>query len=293
MTTNTSNNSSIIQSLGDRMKSYEDTEKVIPWNYFIVRADGKTFSKYTSGFQKPFDGHFANAMQKTADDAMLFFNAQSAFVCSDEISLIFSRVCSEEEYNQIKSEGKELPVHCYNGRKEKICSLVSAKCSVLFNKHMMKELESMRTESKYKVGLLNKIEFGDAIFDARLMEFDEVHKYDLVNNIIWRSTYDCYRNCVSAYGRYLLGSSKTEGKSGKEMIEMMESADTSFKWENVSIYYKYGSISKKILVELENEKGEKYTRGKVENRSMNLINVLINEAFEMLTSKYWQNFSKF
>ena len=43
------------EGLGDRMKSYETTEIVSPNLPFIVRADGKTFSTYTRGLDKPFD----------------------------------------------------------------------------------------------------------------------------------------------------------------------------------------------------------------------------------------------
>jgi len=41
-------------SLGDRMKSYENDIKIPSYLPFIVRFDGKCFSKFTKGLKKTF-----------------------------------------------------------------------------------------------------------------------------------------------------------------------------------------------------------------------------------------------
>ena len=113
-------------SLGTRMKLYEQNEIIPPYQSFIIRSDGKGFSKYTSMLQKPFDNNFQTAIVHTANELLNFFNARSVFCCSDEISLVFSSVCSREEYEKlIASNEKNLPVHIYSGRRSKLESLIS------------------------------------------------------------------------------------------------------------------------------------------------------------------------
>jgi tRNA(His) guanylyltransferase len=57
------------EKLGDRMKKYEsmiDNQIVIkPCESFIIRLDGRSFSKFTKKFHKPFDIVFVKAMGLT------------------------------------------------------------------------------------------------------------------------------------------------------------------------------------------------------------------------------------
>ena len=101
--------------LGDRMKALETTAKVPAYQSFIVRADGNRFSKYTQGLQKPFDIVFLRAMTRAANGLLEHFKPMSVFVCSDEISLVFGPVCTEEDYKTMElSDNKNLPVHIFS-----------------------------------------------------------------------------------------------------------------------------------------------------------------------------------
>lgn len=55
-----------VVALGDRMKAYEHLieqyPKIPPYKPFAVRLDGHTFSRFTTGFKKPFDALFQSAM---------------------------------------------------------------------------------------------------------------------------------------------------------------------------------------------------------------------------------------
>ncbi len=55
-------------SLGDRMKDYENRSRVyLPRRgYTLIRLDGKAFHTYTRGFNRPFDEGLIDAMNKTA-----------------------------------------------------------------------------------------------------------------------------------------------------------------------------------------------------------------------------------
>jgi len=268
-------------SLGNRMKSYEPTENVPPYLPFIVRADGKSFSKYTRGLERPFDDRFQRAIVRTGNGLLEFFNARTVFACSDEITLIFDRVITREELEKIP-EGDQKPTHPFNGRRFKIETLVASKASVLFNRFMIEELG--KTAYTYSHSVIERVQRADAIFDARLIVFGEGFDHEIVNNIIWRSCYECYRNSVSTYARYHLGPSAIFKKRSSEMIEMMK--ENGVKWEEIPPHYLYGVLCKKRLVTLTNEKGEEFVRGKVVNFSLPINSVSMTAALDMLLSKY-------
>ena len=272
-------------SLGDRMKSYEHTDHVPPYQSFILRADGHTFSKYTSGFPKPFDEGFCLAMLRTANSIMSEFHPKTVFVCSDEISAIFSPVCTKAEYDELVSSGeKQLPSHIFSGRHNKIESLFASHCSVMFNKFMLEQLNKNKTVYSDKV--IQRIEACEATFDARMIPIPMGLEIEIVNNIIWRSSYDCYRNTTSTYGRHVLGTKACDHKNSTQMIQMM--ADKGFDYvESVPLWYKYGILCKKQLVEFKDEKGGSFTRGKVYNFCVNLINVDKIMALQLFFAKYF------
>ncbi|WP_160142428.1 tRNA(His) guanylyltransferase Thg1 family protein [Arthrobacter sp. SLBN-100] len=77
----------------DRFKDLEKQYRtVLPArSYAVIRVDGKGFSKYTKGLQRPFDPKFTADMQATA----LFLcenidGAHFAYTQSDEISVVIS-----------------------------------------------------------------------------------------------------------------------------------------------------------------------------------------------------------
>lgn len=280
-------------SLGDRMKSYEKTEYVKPYQSFIVRCDGKNFSKFTNfiknrlmndnesaeRFPKPFDKGFANAIVKTANGLLEFFSGvRTVFCCSDEITLIFPALCTKEEYeNLVEKHISNVPSHCYNGKRNKIESLISAKCSVLFNRFIL--------ESDYSPELIKTLENRDAIFDSRLILIPLGEEIEIVNNIIWRSCYDCRRNTVSSYGRYILGHKACNNKNGTEMIEMMKNKGYDFEAET-PIHYIYGVLSKKVQVTIKNDDNE-YVRTKIHNFCTNLLDQDREKTLELFNDKYF------
>ena len=159
--------------LGDRMKMYENAPlpqsgKIKSTDNFIVRLDGRSFSKFTSGFAKPFDPIFTKAMCYTAQDLLLKFNCQTAYTHSDEITLIFSRQYPD-------SSGNLISKHMFDGRIQKIISLTASYCSVRFNWHLSKLLEENAIKPNprvYSEKLLNLIANCEQMFDARIIIFN-------------------------------------------------------------------------------------------------------------------------
>lgn len=59
------------ETLGERMKQYEQDNKLPADQFIVARLDGRCFSKFTSSFTKPYDECFARAMQLTPHDTDL------------------------------------------------------------------------------------------------------------------------------------------------------------------------------------------------------------------------------
>mgnify|MGYP002789559015 CR=1 FL=1 len=85
-------------TIAERMKMYEFNTKQIsnipPYLPFVIRLDGKSFSKYTSNLIKPVDELFRRSM----NDCLLEFQAKTGYTHSDEITLVFSPMCSKDEF---------------------------------------------------------------------------------------------------------------------------------------------------------------------------------------------------
>lgn len=234
------------EGLGYRMKSYEIDDRIPPYKPYVCRLDGKNFSKYTKGLKKPFDSLFTNAMVRTMNDLVLKFNAATGFCCSDEITLVFSQQCTKEEYDAEEDTNKY--THFYGGRKTKINTILSSSCSVYFNSNMYMELSSSDSRDDYNEAFIGRVARMDAIFDSRLLEFPVDKDLEIVNNLIWRSVYDCHRNTVSTYARHYLKNThkKNSAQMIKEMNDMM--CEQGGTWESVPMMFRYGIYAKKSQV---------------------------------------------
>lgn len=249
------------EKLGDRMKKFEsivDNQIMIkPCESFIIRLDGRSFSKFTKKFHKPFDIVFVKAMGLTTLDLVKQFEAQTGYTHSDEITLIFNSKSSEDEYleylekqskNLLTKDDKDLPIHMFNGRIQKILSLVSSYCSVRFNYHLIKLIEPIK--ESYDTKFVETIESMNAMFDGRILIFQESAKYEILNHQIWRSIYDCSRNAVSTYAHTYFGPQKIMNKDTKQMIQMMMD-EKGLDWSDTSqvpTFIKHGLYCKKIMV---------------------------------------------
>ena len=139
---------------------------------------------------------------------------------------------------------------------------------------------------EYTEKTINKIKKSEAIFDARIVLIPFNSEIELVNNIIWRSNYDCLRNTISTYGRYKLGNKLTTIKNGAEQIQMMK--DNNFDFDIVvPNYIKYGILSKKVIIKMIDDTGKEYIRGKIMNFSSNIMMENILDVLNLFISKYY------
>lgn len=276
------------EKLGDRMKKYEaQTDfKILPYEAFIVRLDGRSFSKFTKKFIKPFDIVFIKAMCKTMIDLVKEFDVQTGYTHSDEITLIFNSKCTTVEYDTYLSgliNKNEIKIHIFDGRIQKILSLLSSFCSVRFNYHLDKLIEPI--QEKYDLNFIEQIKSPKQMFDARILKFNETLKYEILNHQIWRSIHDCERNAISTYAYTHFGPKKIMGKNSSEMIKMLE--ENNIFWEhNVPMFIKHGIYCKKIFVE--KEIGQNIVLRSEFICKQFKIN-FSNSNLDLLLNKYWIN----
>ena len=76
---------------GDRMKDYERREtsrKFLPLAPVYARIDGRCFSSFTRGMERPYDVRLTRCMVETTKHLVKETGALIGFCQSDEISLV-------------------------------------------------------------------------------------------------------------------------------------------------------------------------------------------------------------
>jgi tRNA(His) guanylyltransferase len=234
----------IKKDLGVRMKEYESTSleitKIEPYKSFIVRLDGRSFSKFTNGLKSPFDMNFTNAMIKTTTDLINEFTAVTGYTHSDEITIIFKSTSTKEDFDS----GLNKATHIFDGRVIKLLTCMSGYCSVRFNYHLYNILKEKANE--YKPEYISKINEFKACFDARCVIFPD--EKEIVNHMIWRSLFDCERNAVSTYARDYFSQKEINNKGKFEMLEMLKTKGLD--WIDVPMVFKHGVYLKKSTYEV-------------------------------------------
>lgn len=245
---------------GAVMKAYEKASEsmseVPGYLPYVIRGDGNGFSKFTKGLQEPYDLNFSFAMILATLDAMLYFNADTAYTHSDEFTLIFAPKCSKEDWVE---QTRGMCKHNRNGRIIKNCTLVASFFSDRF-KHHMKHLVN-NDAAMYSPETLEKINYGVIMFDARPLVFPEGEAANLIaHHMWWRSIYDCWRNGVSTFADNYIGKRETHGMNIDDKVTALAKVGVNFS-KDVPMYYQHGSYIKRVDVEKQakNHRGESVT----------------------------------
>lgn len=280
-----------LMQLDERMKYYEHTfdNTIQPYQPYLLRLDGRSFSKYTTGLKKPFDDMFQLAMIKTMNDMVHEFNAMTGYTHSDEITLIFNKTCSKEEYDSKLHKSTRI----FNGRVMKITTITSGYCSVRFNYHMNDLLKLKKAE--YNSIIINKIESFNAGFDCRAIIFPIDKEQEMVNMLLWRSVHDCHRNAVSTYGRQYMSHNELHNKNSDEIIVILKNK-YNLDWQiNVPIYHKHGVYAKRELYTISIDIPQKGNQMVIRQRIVNKCFIIkyCDKIYDLLLAKNWPQDSEF
>ena len=207
-------------------------------------------------FRKPYDNLLHAVMVQTAADLLEQFNdATTAYTQSDEITLVFPNlgtvVDGKVEHSTLNFGGKVV----------KLSTLMSGYCSVRFTMNCMKlaHLWPKTKEEYVNACPSNQVSFGyvpervqenlkegDAHFDCRVFNVDEHSEF--VNNVRWRSNYDCERNSRTNLGRAFYSTKEMHGLKARQVVEKLKE-DKNVDWNDYPMGYRYGTFIKKSKYE--------------------------------------------
>tara|TARA_B100000700_G_scaffold178953_1_gene197624 strand:- start:17588 stop:18433 length:846 start_codon:yes stop_codon:yes gene_type:complete len=210
-------------TLGDRMKSYEKLEtqqKFIPTLPIVIRIDGRAFSKFTKPFKRPYDKDLTDVMIETTKSLVDQSNAVIGYTQSDEISLI---LFSEDIKSQV----------FFNGRKDKLLSVLSGIATSTFMFHAMQKWP----EYIQKLATANRL----PSFDCRA--FNVPNRLEAVNALVWREQ-DATKNAIQMLGQDNFSHKSLQGLSGNLIQKkLLEKKDINFNDE--PYFFKRGTYVRK------------------------------------------------
>lgn len=195
--------------LEDRMKEYYENRyriKLTRRMPVILRLDGKAFHTYTKGMEKPCDSRliatFQNTTQRLLEEIQ---GAKVAYTQSDEISLMLT------DFDELNTDA------WFDYNLQKMVSVAASYCTAIFN--------AFRPNNQM------------ALFDCRAFN---VPREDVCNYFVCRQQ-DCMRNAISATAQSLFSHKELQGKSCKDMLEMMEAKDFDF-YHIIPESFRFGSF---------------------------------------------------
>lgn len=184
--------------LGDRMKAYESLETgrlIDPDLPLVVRLDGRAFSTFTRGMDKPFDPRMSDIMRAVTAHLIEQTQALVGYTQSDEITLILERETRETRESE--------PI--FGGRMFKIVSVLAAIASAKFT------LLAVHAWPE-------RVEHIVPSFDCRV--FNVPSRVEAVNVLIWREQ-DAARNAVQMVAQANFTPGQLHGKSACELVAML------------------------------------------------------------------------
>lgn len=267
--------------LADKIKSFEKAYSLVlpALQPYIVRLDGVSFKRFTTGMAKPFDPRFTRAMLLTARDLLENSCARTAFCQSDEITLVFGPETTQLNY-------------MYGGRTPKIGSVLASMASARFNKHI-----SLFTDSTWydepaisDPKCITKVKEGLAYFDARV--FSVPDNLSAMESVHWRHKFDCRRNAVNSVGFHILGHLAMENMPMTQVVQELKEKHNIDPFSAFSKAAMFGAFLKKVQYQgtgFNPITGETVSciRSKVEARSFDWEGSE-QERADLVMDKFWQ-----
>lgn len=199
--------------LGDRMKMYEMAEagrRCMPLLPIVARIDGRSFSKFTSGLERPFDRRLSELMIETVKYLVRETNAVCGYTQSDEITLAWYSPTSDSQI-------------IFDGRISKLVSVLASLTTAHFNHHLPRYLPP-----EYAGKLPH--------FDARVWNLPSLE--EATNVFLWREL-DAIKNSIAMAARAHFSHKQIDNKNGAEMQAMLR--DKGVDWNDYPDFFKRGT----------------------------------------------------
>jgi tRNA(His) guanylyltransferase len=183
---------------GNRMKAYEAVEtarRLDPMLPIYARIDGRGFSKFTRGMERPFDPRMTAAMIETARYLVEATHARIGYVQSDEISLVWQADKPDADI-------------LYAGKVHKLVSVLASMAAAKFARECPEGFEDRLPA-----------------FDCRVFQLPD--QIEAANAILWRVK-DCRKNSVSMIAQSMFSHRALEGKRQSDMHAMLRDRGVDF-----------------------------------------------------------------
>jgi tRNA(His) 5'-end guanylyltransferase len=202
---------------GNRMKAYEAVEtarELDPHLPIYARIDGRAFSTFTRGMEKPFDVRITSAMIETAKYLLEMTHARIGYTQSDEISLVWLADSPEGDV-------------FFSGKIQKMCSVLASAAAAKFATVIPPEFLSRLPH-----------------FDARVFQLPT--KEEAANTFLWRAM-DARKNAISMVAQSQFSAKQLHGKDQAAVLAML--ADAGVHFESYSVCFRLGTFVRRKLVQ--------------------------------------------
>lgn len=205
---------------GDRMKAYEAVEthrRFDPSLPIYARIDGRSFSKFTRGMDRPFDERMADAMRATAAELVEQTHARLAYVQSDEISLVWLRASPEGSI-------------FFDGKVQKMVSVLASIAAARFGAEVILAMPEKASKLPH--------------FDCRVFSLPSLDEGS--NAFLWRAL-DARKNAVSMVAQHHFSHRELHGKGQADMRSMLLGIGVDF--ETYPARFKQGAFLRRVTRE--------------------------------------------
>ncbi len=200
-------------AFGDRMKLYEGAEadrRFLPLLPILARLDGRSFSNFTKDLERPYDPRMSRMMVETTKLLVAESSALVGYTQSDEISLLWH---STSHKSQV----------FFDGRVQKMVSVLASLASVAFNRFLADEIPSHADRFP--------------VFDCRVWTVP--NETEAANTFLWRER-DATKNSISMAAHAHLGHDQTMGLSGKE--KQAKLLELGVNWNDFPPHFRRGTF---------------------------------------------------
>jgi tRNA(His) 5'-end guanylyltransferase len=197
--------------LGDKHKKYEAATEtfLMPGLPIVARLDGRGFSKFTRGLQRPFDQQFVECMSEVTKQLVKEFHADVGYTQSDEITIAFSNQDLDNE-------------SLFSGRVQKLVSIFAATASVHLNKQIWR--------------LPAKQQSMSPIFDCRVYQYPNLQL--AAESCLWREM-DATRNSLTMATQHYYSHRECHGAGFSRKHDMLH--EKGVNWNNYPRHFKRGT----------------------------------------------------
>jgi tRNA(His) guanylyltransferase len=191
---------------GDRMKAYEAVEtsrafeSVLP---IYARIDGRSFSRFTRDFERPFDERMTAAMAYATKQLVRLTHARIGYTQSDEISLVW--VCDSPESEPL-----------FGGKTHKLTSILASLATAAFHCAIRDHWDAVTAEN-----LTARLPH----FDARVFQLPS--KVEAANAFLWRAM-DARKNSISMAAQAHFSHKALHGKDQRDKRAMLAEKGIDF-----------------------------------------------------------------